>query len=453
MTVLLEFDHLLAHGLSHRLPHAGIASQLRRLVSRFPGEVGIVAPEVAVGRRLLIDGTAQIQRINDPTRRQLEVGTDQIGNDRRIDFFRAESIHANAYRISPADGIGELHFAAVGELCGDDVFGNVARHVGCGAIDLGRILAAESAAAVAAHASVGVDDDLASGKPGVTHGTADDEASRRIDVVLGIFIEQVRGNHGLDHVLQNPRAQFLVADVLGVLRGDYNRIDAEHLACGIIFNCDLGFSIGTKEGKSSVLAHLREPHSQLVRQRDGGRHQLLILVASITKHHALVAGAAGVYTHGDVAGLFVDAGDYGAGVAVEAVDRVIVADGLNGAADYVLEIDVGFGGDFSGDDYEAGGGEGFAGYAAGGVFGQAGVQDGIGNLVGDLIGMAFGYGFRGEKNAVLCGCGWGQDLFSLGNCVGPYFWRRQGVLLAVTRITQNTRLPSYYRDQSETRSA
>jgi hypothetical protein len=61
-----------------------------------------------------------------------------------------------------------------------------------------------------------------------------------------------------------------------------------------------------------------------------------------------------------------------------------------------LEIDVGFGGDFSGDDDQAGGGEGFAGDPAEGVFGEAGVEDGVRNLVGDLIGMAFGYGFRRE---------------------------------------------------------
>ena len=47
----------------------------------------------------------------------------------------------------------------------------------------------------------------------------------------------------------------------------------------------------------------------------------------IAKHHSLVAGAAGVYAHGDVAGLFVDGGDDGAGVGVEAVEGVVVSDG------------------------------------------------------------------------------------------------------------------------------
>jgi hypothetical protein len=71
----------------------------------------------------------------------------------------------------------------------------------------------------------------------------------------------------------------------------------------------------------------------LCARRDGRRHQLQSLIARIPKHHSLVAGAAGVYAHGDVAGLFVDGGDDGAGVAVEAVEGVVVADGLDGAAD------------------------------------------------------------------------------------------------------------------------
>ena len=150
-----------------------------------------------------------------------------------------------------------------------------------------------------------------------------------------------------------------------------------------------------------MLANFRKPHGQLVGQRNRRRHQLRILIAGIAKHHSLVAGAAGVHAHGDVAGLLVDAGDHGAGVGVEAVERVVVADGGDGAADQRLEIHVGLGGDFAGDDDQAGGGQGLAGHAAGWIFGQAGVEDGVGNLVGDLVGMAFGNGFGRKKIAVV----------------------------------------------------
>src|SRR5208337_1163155 len=153
-----------------------------------------------------------------------------------------------------------------------------------------------------------------------------------------------------------------------------------------------------------------------MRQRNRRRHQLLILITRIPKHHSLVAGAAGIDAHGDVAGLFVDAGDDGASVAVEAVESVVVADALHGAANDLLKIDVGFGGDLSRDDDEAGSGESFASYAADWIFGEAGVEDGVGNLVGDLIGMAFGNGFGGKQNAILRDCS--QDGFSLEKCFG-----------------------------------
>jgi len=102
----------------------------------------------------------------------------------------------------------------------------------------------------------------------------------------------------------------------------------------------------------------------------------------------LVAGAAGVDAHGDVARLLVDAGDHGAGVGIETVESVVVADGRNFAPDQSLKIDIGLGGDFAGDDDQSGGGQSLAGNAAGGIFDQAGVKDGIGNLIGNFIGMA-----------------------------------------------------------------
>ena len=125
-------------------------------------------------------------------------------------------------------------------------------------------------------------------------------------------------------------------------------------------------------------------------QRDGSRHQFRGLVGGIAEHHALIACAAGVHALGDVAGLLVDAGDDRAGVGVEAVQRVVVADGGDDAADQGLEIDIGLGGDFAGDDHEAGGGQGFGGHAAVGVLLEAGVEDGVGDLVGNLVGMTLG---------------------------------------------------------------
>ena len=240
-----------------------------------------------------------------------------------------------------------------------------------------------------ARAAVGVHDDLAAGQAGVAHGSADDEAASRIDVVLGVLVEPLGGQHGLDHVLEDVGVQLFVADALSVLAADDHGVDARGLAVLVVLDRDLALAVGAQVGQLAALADRGQLAAELVGQRDGGGHQLGGFVGGVAEHHALVAGAAGVNALGDVARLLVDGGDHGAGVGVEAVEGVVVADGGDDAADQALEIDVGLGGDFAGDDHQPGGREGFGGDAAVGVLLQAGIQDGVRDLVGNLVGMAF----------------------------------------------------------------
>ena len=181
-------------------------------------------------------------------------------------FSVPKGIDEDADRLGNTDGVSELHFAAISQTGGDDVFGDIARHVSGRAIDLRRIFAAECAAAVTSHAAVGVDDDLAAGQAGIAHRTANYEAAGGIDVVLRVFIEQVRGNDGLDNVLQNIGAQFVVANGLGMLGRDHDGIDALHFVLGVVFHGDLGFSVGTKVRAGSVLADFRKFWRELVGQ-------------------------------------------------------------------------------------------------------------------------------------------------------------------------------------------
>ena len=115
----------------------------------------------------------------------------------------ALGVDVHADRLGDADGVGQLHFAAIGQAGGDDVLGHVPGHVGRAAIDLGRVLAAERAAAVTAPAAVGVDDDLAAGQAAVAVRTADDEAAGRVDVVLDLAVDQLVRQQRLDDLVRS----------------------------------------------------------------------------------------------------------------------------------------------------------------------------------------------------------------------------------------------------------
>ncbi len=94
----------------------------------------------------------------------------------------AVGIDVDADRLGDADGVGELDLAPLGQAGGDDVLGDVAGHVGGRAVDLGGVLAAEGAAAVPAHAAVGVHDDLAAG-----HARVAVRARRSTNLPVGLM--------------------------------------------------------------------------------------------------------------------------------------------------------------------------------------------------------------------------------------------------------------------------
>jgi len=215
-----------------------------------------------------------------------------------------------------------------------------------------------------------------------------------------VLVEPLGRKHSLDDVFENVGVKLVVADGLSVLAGDDHGVDASGLAALVVLHRDLALAVGPQVGQLAVLAHQAELAGKLVGHRDGGRHQLGGLVDGVSEHHALVAGAAGVNTLRDVARLFVDRRNHCEGVGVESVEGVVVADRGDDAADQALKVNVGLGGDFAGDDHEAGSGQRFSCYATVRVLFETGVQDGIGDLVGNFVGMTFRDRFRGKQKTI-----------------------------------------------------
>ena len=150
-------------------------------VRLLPRQVEVGPAEVAVRRGLLVDRAAQVEVVDDRRRTQIEVRADEFGDLLFRDHAGAERLDEHADRMRDADRVRDLHFAAFGEPGRDDVLRDVARRVRRRAVDLGRVLAGERAAAVARHPAVRVGDDLAAGQTGVALRAADDEAAGRVD--------------------------------------------------------------------------------------------------------------------------------------------------------------------------------------------------------------------------------------------------------------------------------
>src|SRR5690606_24701427 len=406
-------------GFSYRDPAARrrYALQPRRraqgvdLVGLFPaeggegvGDDGLLlrdAAEGAVGRGFLVHGVQQVEHAGDGVGAQVEHFAHQVDDGGFRHLVGAEGVQGDRGGLGHADGVGHLDLAAVGQAGGDDVLGHVAAGVGGGAVHLGRVLAGEGAAAVAGHAAVGVDDDLAAGQAAVAHRAADDELAGRVDVELGVLVQQFGRQGVLDDQLHDRFLQVILADFRVVLRGQHHGVDAHHLAAFIAAG-DLALGVRAQPRQQAGLAGLGLALDQAVAEHDGRGHQHVGLVAGVAEHQALVAGAlvlrlGAVHALGDVHGLLADDVDDTAGGAVEADFGAGVADVADHVADDLLQVDPGAGGHFTGDDGHAGLDQGFHRHAGVLVLGDHGVQHGIGDLVGDLVGMAFGDGFRGEN--------------------------------------------------------
>src|SRR5437773_613726 len=71
----------------------GVVAEVLDPVESLPGELGLAAPEVAVGGGLLVDGTAEIQILDDAGGGQVEVAADHRFQLRGGNLARPVGVH------------------------------------------------------------------------------------------------------------------------------------------------------------------------------------------------------------------------------------------------------------------------------------------------------------------------------------------------------------------------
>ena len=239
------------------------------------------------------------------------------------------------------------------------------------------------------HTTVAVDDNLATRKSGIALWPANDKPSRGIHQhILVLHIEARFADNRPDDVSQNPGAQFVVVDHVGVLGRNHDLIERNRLRV-LVCHADLRFPIRPEPGELATLSHSREPLGQPVRDDDWQRHQRRRFVRRIAEHHALIPRPALVHAECDVGGLAIDGRQDRASLGIESEVRVGIADRRDGSAHDVGDMDVCRSGDFAGDDRHAGRDQRFAGYSRRRIFQQNRIQNRVGDLIRDLIGVPF----------------------------------------------------------------
>ena len=355
------------------------------LLGLLPEELLLVSAKVAVGGGLVVDRGSEVEGSHEHAGAQVEVVLDDlrelgVGLD-----AGAVGVDEDRQGLGDADGVRELDEAALAQLRGDERLRDPAGGVRARAVDLGRVLAGERATAVCAPAAVRVDDDLAPGEPGVALRPADDEAAGRVQVVDGLVVEVLGGDDGLDDVLHQDLVDGLVGHVGVVLRRDDDGVHAhggQVRALLLVLDGDLRLGVRAHPLVRPGLADLREALHQLGGEHVGQRHHLLGLVGGVAEHVTLVARASVVLVLtgdavADVGGLLLDGDQDGAGLVIDALGAVVVADLLDGVSDDLLVVEVRLGSDLAEHHDHAGLGAGLAGDAGLGVFLQAGVEDGV----------------------------------------------------------------------------
>src|SRR5690606_4467405 len=105
-------------------------------------------------------------------------------------LFSAKRFDGNRQGMRHANGIRHLNFKTVSQSSRHYILGDIAGHVGCGAVNFRAVFAAESTTAMPGYATVGIDDNLAPGQASITHRATNNEAPRRVDENLGVVINQ-----------------------------------------------------------------------------------------------------------------------------------------------------------------------------------------------------------------------------------------------------------------------
>jgi hypothetical protein len=173
--------------------------------------------EVAVVGGFRVNGAAEAEMANDFGWSEIKCLMNRFLDPFEANFLGVEGIEADGDGMGMTNGVGELDFYAIGETSGDNVFGDIATHIGGAAVDFGGVFTAEGATPVATGSAVGIDDDFATGETTIPFGPPDDKATGGIHEKFCAPIEHLFWENFTDEFFDNELLDLAMRDVLTVL--------------------------------------------------------------------------------------------------------------------------------------------------------------------------------------------------------------------------------------------
>ena len=173
--------------------------------------------EVAVVSCFRVNGATEAKVANDFGGTEIKGLVYGFLDSFEANFFSIEGIEADGDGMGMANGVGELDFHTIGEAGGDNVLGNISTHVGCASVDFGGVFSTEGATPVATRPAVGIDDDFATGETTIALGSADDEATGRINEKFCAPIEHLFWENFANEFFDNELLDLAMGDVFTVL--------------------------------------------------------------------------------------------------------------------------------------------------------------------------------------------------------------------------------------------
>merc|ERR1719253_1634269 len=232
-----------------------------KVLNFLPCEVRVLTSEVTVGSSLAHNRALKVKIPDDTSWTKIEV---VLNNFSKLSI--GLSVGNSSVRVNKdgkwvwnSNGVRKLYKCPSAKSSGNKTLGDPTGSISGGTINLCGVLSREGSSSVGTPSSVGINDNLTSGKTGISVGSSNNETTRGVKMVNGFVVKVLFWDNRFDYVLHKISGNLFVGDILTVLSGDNNGVYPLwdwNSSLKFVLTDNLGPSVVTYPVAYSVLTNL-----------------------------------------------------------------------------------------------------------------------------------------------------------------------------------------------------